>query len=398
MAVPPHCVAFPPPTRVVHCDEPSRPEYHSVRSHEYHDEDWVLEAKVAMLADLMRRSNQCVAYTGAGLSVSSGLQDYASNKSKQSLAQQEAERTRSRAQAPASGFRSLDGTAILDSQSKFLASPNTSHRSLTSLFRKGFVKRVFNQNHDGLLQKAGLPQHAVNEIHGAFFDPSNPGGFELRGDLVDDMYEWASRTDLCLALGTSLSGLNADRIAKVPAQKCIRQTPSGGPPADAALGLVIVALQETQLDDLATLRIFGLLDDVLMRLDKALSSPGDESSREDANQCSKEPKAGDLPCVFAGLPYEPTSGARLRRATEASGGLLLQLHPESRFKVTTGNFAGCCGVVCGQNEEGHFLLKVAMPIEGLQGQFIEEDLLLGRWWLQEAQEGLVAQLPLVPCQ
>jgi len=147
-------------------------------------------------------------------------------------------------------YASVQARQTVDS--RYLAQPNLGHKVLAGMHAQGFVKRVFNQNHDGLLMKAGVPQGAVNEIHGAFFDPSNPGGFELRGDLVDDMFQWADRTDLCLALGTSLSGLNADRLARTPAEKYLRQ--------QGALGLVIVALQQTQVDDLATLRIYAELD------------------------------------------------------------------------------------------------------------------------------------------
>jgi NAD-dependent SIR2 family protein deacetylase len=59
--------------------------------------------------------------------------------------------------------------------SGYLARPNPAHVALSRLHCAGFVKRVVNQNHDCLLQKAGFPQHAINEIHGSWFDPSNPG-------------------------------------------------------------------------------------------------------------------------------------------------------------------------------------------------------------------------------
>merc|ERR1712224_317410 len=40
-----------------------------------------------------------------------------------------------------------------------------------------------------------------------------------------------------------------------------------------SLGLVIVSVQETQLDDIATLRIFALLDDVMQLLAEELQLP-----------------------------------------------------------------------------------------------------------------------------
>jgi NAD-dependent SIR2 family protein deacetylase len=286
-----------------------------------------------------------VAYTGAGLSVSSGLADYATKSS------------------------SVEERQTVDS--RYNAKPNVGHKVLARLHKHGFVKRLFNQNHDGLLQKAGLPQDAVNEIHGAFFDPSNPGGFHLREDLVQDMFQWADRTDLCLALGTSLSGLNADRIAQNPAKKYSKQ--------NGCLGLVIVALQETQLDELATLRIFALLDDVLQLLAEELKLP-------DVAPVSLTCSSGTSD-VFMQLPYDCAG----QFCPDSS--LTIDLRLGARIKVTNGNFAKCTGKVVGKNGEGHYLLKVAMDVG--EGACIEEDLLLASWWLLEAKSGRIATLPVV---
>mmetsp|Transcript_684 Transcript_684/g.1043 ORF Transcript_684/g.1043 Transcript_684/m.1043 type:complete len:357 (+) Transcript_684:87-1157(+) len=340
---------FPAPTRVVECDIKARPEYHDIPSHEYKDNPEVLAAKIALLAQLLRQAKACVAYTGAGLSVSSGLADYATK-------------------AP----ESVEAREIIDS--RYLAQPNVGHRVLASLYDHGFVKRVFNQNHDGLLQKAGLPQGAVNEIHGAFFDPSNPGGFELRGDLVDDIFAWSAKTDLCLALGTSLSGLNADRIARVPAQKYSKQEEVH---QNGSFGLVIVNLQETQLDQHATLRIYAELDDVMQLLAQQL-------------QLTEKPSsylACPLDDAFSGLPYDAAGKLDPKAST------IIDLRVGARVKVTKGNFGGCCGVVAGKNPEGHYLLKIRMKV-GAEA-FIEEDLLLGHWFLQDAKLGNLSSLPIV---
>jgi NAD-dependent SIR2 family protein deacetylase len=58
------------------------------------------------------------------------------------------------------------------------------HKVLTKLYHSGYLKRLINQNHDGLLQKSGFPQHAINEIHGAWFDPSNPGGISENNEAT----------------------------------------------------------------------------------------------------------------------------------------------------------------------------------------------------------------------
>lgn len=67
----------------------------------------------------------------------------------------------------------------------------SSHYALCALDSAGLLHSWVQQNHDGLPQKAGFPQEKINEVHGAWFDPSNPVVFmdgTLRGDLVDWMF------------------------------------------------------------------------------------------------------------------------------------------------------------------------------------------------------------------
>jgi hypothetical protein len=56
----------------------------------------------------------------------------------------------------------------------------------------------------------------------------------LRADLIEDMMAWEDKADLCLALGTSMVGMNSDRLAVAPAMRL--KTGNG-------LGTVIVTLQ-----------------------------------------------------------------------------------------------------------------------------------------------------------
>merc|ERR1712137_301654 len=70
------------------------------------------------------------------------------------------------------------------------------------------------------------------------------------------------KADLCLALGTSMVGMNADRIAVTPAQRAL---------SGEALGTVIVALQQTQYDKLSSLRIFAPMDEVMALLEKEMA-------------------------------------------------------------------------------------------------------------------------------
>merc|ERR1711988_1556841 len=75
------------------------------------------------------------------------------------------------------------------------------------------------------------------------------------------MEDEEEKTDLCLAMGTSLCGMNADRMAETPAEKALE---------GEASGTVIVALQQTQMDKIASLRIFATIDEVMALLAKEL--------------------------------------------------------------------------------------------------------------------------------
>ena len=138
------------PRKVVSCASDARPGYNTRKAHEYLDDDDVLRAKCRFVADLVRKSKKAVAYTGAGISTASGISDYAS-KSDSSLA-----KTR-----PAL-------------RSHYDAQPTLAHRCLVSMFRAGKLQHWIQQNHDGLPQKAGMPQEHINEIHGSWYDPVRP--------------------------------------------------------------------------------------------------------------------------------------------------------------------------------------------------------------------------------
>jgi len=224
------------PTLARACREDARPGYKTMKAHEYLDDPGVLQEKVRALAGLVRRSQCCVAYTGAGISTASGINDYAT--------------------------KAGDSVAASQKMSPWEAQPTLAHRVLVGMHAAGQLKHWVQQNHDGLPQKAGFPQNDLNEIHGAWYDPSNPVvpmSGTLRQDLIEQMLDWEDKVDLCLALGTSMVGMNADRMAVAPAERA-RKGKTG------ALGSVIVSLQQTQYDSLASLRIFATIDKVMEML------------------------------------------------------------------------------------------------------------------------------------
>merc|ERR1712150_70951 len=77
------------PFIAVKCDTEARPGYDTMMAHEYLDDQEVLLEKVKLLADMIKKSPAVVAYTGAGISTSSGISDYATKAGKNSLISEE---------------------------------------------------------------------------------------------------------------------------------------------------------------------------------------------------------------------------------------------------------------------------------------------------------------------
>lgn len=359
-----------PPLLVTYCDKEARPGYNSMKAHEYNDDETTLRSKVAVLADLLRRSRHTVAYTGAGISTASGINDYAS-KAKDSVA---------------TGSRAGRVQAKKKKKGGLSAEPTFAHYTLTALFNGGLLHHWVQQNHDGLPQKAGYKQHELNEIHGAWFDCSNPV-VPMTGTLRDDLCEWMEeeeeKADLVLAMGTSLCGMNADRMVDTPSEKMAK---------GKALGAVIISLQRTQLDDGCALRIFAKIDDVmlLLALELGLTVPMKRYSLK----VSKDVRVDGTKHTFM-VPYDVkgrliTDAGAERRAWKLEEG--------TKVRVTCGPGKGFVGRIT-KTSNGKTAYKVALPVqrEGSKKHGTGSRLYsLGPWWVEAACNGTVPTLPIVP--
>lgn len=80
-------------------------------------------------------------YAGAGISVNAGINDYASAGKKTKI-------------------------------KKKKRMPTLAHHAITAMHmhKNKYIKHFCQQNHDGLAQKSGYPQSAINEIHGTWHD------------------------------------------------------------------------------------------------------------------------------------------------------------------------------------------------------------------------------------
>lgn len=234
----------------------ARPGYHSLNASEYVDTTPVLEKKLKIVAEMLQKGKNVVVYSGAGLSTAAGISDYGT-KAEGSIAPHRASKnsttTTSSSNTTTVRARAKAYTSVLK-PNPFQAQPTPSHHVLACMHKKKMIQHWVNQNHDRLPQKAGFPPTAINEIHGAWGDAKNPVvkmSGSLRADLNDWLEEWEEKVDVCLAVGTSLCGMNADRIAVAAGRRG---------------GLVIIGLSPTRLDGDCAVRIWGLLDDVFLQL------------------------------------------------------------------------------------------------------------------------------------
>merc|ERR1712167_211670 len=182
-----------------------------------------------------------------------------------------------------------------------MAMPTPTHYALGALAKAGLIQGWVQQNHDGLPQKAGFPQSKINEIHGGLVRLEQ-SGLPMDGSLRDDLYEWMLReeqeADLVLTMGTSLSGMNADRVVETASRKRVDR--------GVGLGSVIIGFQRTQLDDICSLRIFARIDEVMLLLAREMRLDFGPTPLTSYDYVAAR-RSGGHPAdfVYKGLPYGP---------------------------------------------------------------------------------------------
>ena len=411
------------PRMVSHCCAEARPGYNSMSKSEYVDTDATLRAKVRQLARLLRQARRPVFYCGAGLSTAAGIGDYASSNAAAHAGQE-------KAPSLAAGLKEKIANKEVGGGSSFksplCAQPTLAHRVLAALHGAGCMHRLVQQNHDGLPQKAGLPQSAVNEIHGACHDPSNPVvpmSGDLRSDLFADLLACEEGADLGVAVGTSLCGMNADRVVTTAAERAASREQR----ARGALGSVVIGLQRTVHDGDATLRLFGKIDAVFALLAEEMGlavaparaegeffRPPVLSEGVEATAATTAEAAAAVPACWReaallqrgyehgqayqlrGLRYD-AAGRRLQTTGSGGGSGCLDVRDGAQLVIPIGMHAGAVGEVDGCDREGNprcrFKLKLRRDKPG--GFKAPHMMPLGTWHLQAAADAAVERLPVV---
>jgi hypothetical protein len=250
-----------------------------------------------------------------------------------------------------------------------------------------------------LPQKAGLPQECVNEIHGAWYDPTNPVvpmSGSLRGDLFNDLLEWEEKTDLTLSLGTSMCGMNADRVFTTVAEKSITDLTKCGKIDDSniSLGGVIVGIQKTQYDNLACLHIFARIDHVMELLLQALQLPAPSPSFIYYN-----PNIGSKYKIGA-EKYKIRYNRQGFLCDDDEPGTCLDLTMGSTVKMVSGPYKGDRGRIIGKLSEGHYKLEFVHTLDYRKGETVAPYRMvhiMGSWYVEAAIKGTLSEIPIVNC-
>lgn len=349
------------PICVVECEAEARPGYRTKKSHEFEDDPRTLRLKVKAMAEMIRASKNTCIYSGAGISTSAGIDDYASK----------ATGKRSQIQKGRSKVRSMKH-----------AKPTIGHRSLVELWRQGHLQNWIQQNHDGLPQKAGFPQELINEIHGAWFDPSNPV-VPMSGKLRSDLSEWLEKaTDeahLCIAVGTSMCGMTADDVF---CETALRKQEY-----DVGEGGIIIGLQQTQYDNISRLRIYARIDEVMSLLM--------EEMKLKIPPCG--PYKPNIPeeAVVKPLCYRVPYDRQGKLTRNKSRMIVWDLNPKTQHTLTDGPGEGFLGTIRNL-EGGHF--KVVLPIQRQKSKEFgtgSRAYTMGPWWIETAVHGRWPKLPMV---
>lgn len=358
-------------------------------SNEYEDKADVFEAKVRMLKDLLLCSQHTLAFNGAGLAAAAGIPLAATG-----------------AHGAGAEMGGKGKEDLRNVKAVLIKEPTLAHHVMAAMGReKGGRRRLLhccvNQNHDGLIQKAGFPQERMLDIHGSCYDPSNPivvaEGY-LRGDLLEELRRQGDQADLTLMVGCSGMPYNANSCVEGPAARSMGAHAS-------SLGIVIIGPQKTPLDGMATLRIFAKADPVMGALGKEL-------------QIALE---ADVPLCFpAGITRSADNFASVRRFTvpyDKDGKLSTSV--TTTWDLRTGQKVNinCVNNIEGAGQTGDMQKNITCHTEFEVGETNDELCAieikysweepagsntwkvsvkrLGLWWLLAARRGLVEYLPIV---
>ncbi|XP_048764192.1 NAD-dependent protein deacetylase Sirt6-like [Ostrea edulis] len=108
------------------------------------------------IAQLIKKSNYCIAFTGAGISTAAGIGDFRGIHGKWTT-QDKVKQYGQRGLSKKGGYRLAD------------LRPTYTHEALLKLVELGYIKYVISQNTDGLHRLSGIQESMISELHGNAF-------------------------------------------------------------------------------------------------------------------------------------------------------------------------------------------------------------------------------------
>ena len=249
---------------------------------------------IEKLANAIRQRGDVVVFSGAGISTESGVPDF---RGPDGMWRAVRPVTFQEFLASTQGRAAYWAYKIPLAKSMTGVKPNAAHKAVAELFHRGKVRLVVTQNIDGLHQAAGLPEDELVELHG---NGLRTGCLDCDFDqdtlaVIEDMQQQGREFPLCPECGgdklkprTVSFGQNLNEEAIMRAQRAAEScgillvigssltvSPANHLPILAKQAGALVAIinrGETQMDNLADIRIDGLagevLTDVVGRLDK----------------------------------------------------------------------------------------------------------------------------------
>lgn len=246
------------------------------------------QQQIKTVRDWVAKSKRIVALTGAGISTESGIQDFRGPQGLWTKNPKAEKLSDIRYYMADPEVRRLSWQQRL-SHPAWQAKPNAGHLALVALERSGRLYVLITQNIDGLHQAAGNSMERVIEVHGtmrevvcmrcdwrgpmqATLDRVRGGeedppcqscggilksatisfGQALVPEVIDRAMRAAEKTDLLLAIGTTLSVYPVAGV--VPLAKAARAR------------VVILNAEPTPMDDLADVVLRGSIGEVLPQL------------------------------------------------------------------------------------------------------------------------------------
>ena len=251
------------------------------------------------------------------------------------------------------------------------------------------VQEWLTTNYDGLAQKAGCPQEKVAELHGSWFDPANPvlgKGGKMRQDLALRLQSASEKADLVLVLGSSFS--SPDQAVERAISKAALKSLEGG-----CIGMVVINLQNTPMDPLATVRIFADVDIVMVHLAKLLDVPLAEPNlrvRMSISKVAYDSSGEPTSLGMTELCLQPGSGIRLSPRHNCQGA-----GQPSRAHIGGGELVREGGRVSRRASGEGRVVRYCTTQRAWELEVEGVKMLLGYWWLEAAARGVLPFLPIV---